>query len=127
MPNLREYCCSRRNFKHLETRKNPQRKLQMKWSSSSSITVNETEFSPCYTALKKRELTNNIGRCVTKRGTDYLAPRANRLARLSKFYISGAIMTYYQFKHLVVSAESYHEGAEPNQAKLERSRKRHKV
>ena len=53
-------------------------KLQMKWSSSSSITVNETEFSPCYIALKKRELTNNIGRCVTKRGTDYLAPRANR-------------------------------------------------
>ena len=53
-------------------------KLQMKWSSSSSITVSETEFSPCYIALKKRELTNNIGRCVTKRGTDYLAPRANR-------------------------------------------------
>ena len=99
----------------------------MKWSSSSSMTVNETEFSPCYRVLKKRELTNNIGRCVTKRSTDYLAPRANRLARLSKFYISGPIMTYYQFKHLVVSAESYHEGAEPNQAKLERSRKRHKV
>ena len=70
-------------------------KLQMKWSSSSSITVNETEFSPCYIALKKRELTNNIGRCVTKRDTDYLAPRANHLARLSKFYISGPIMTYY--------------------------------
>ena len=50
-----------------------------------------------------------------------------RLARLSKFYISGPIMTYYQFKHLVVSAESYHEGAEPNQAKLVRSGKRHKV
>ena len=35
--------------------------------------------------------------------------------------------SYYQFKNLTIAAESYQEGAEPNQTKLICPRKRHKV
>ena len=61
--------------------------------------IDNSEWNRIQPMLHSSELTNSIERCVTKRGTDYLTPRANRLARLSKFYISGPIMTYYQFKH----------------------------
>ena len=100
----------------------------MKWGSSSSITVNETEFSPCYIALKKRELTNNIGRCVTKEVQIILHQEQTALGPAFQIlHFRSYRDLNCQFKHLVVSAESYHEGAEPNQAKLVRSGKRHKV
>ena len=99
-------------------------KLQMKWSSSSSITVSEPML---HSSEKARTDEQYRPLCYEERYRLSCTKSKLRLARLSKFYISGPIMTYYQFKHLVVSAESYHEGAEPNQAKLVRSGKRHKV
>ena len=94
VPNLREYCYSRRNFKHSETCKNRQRKIANEMGLEFIDNNEWNRIQPMlHSSEKARTDEQYRPLCYEERYRLSCTKSKPRLAQLSKFYISGPIVT----------------------------------